>query len=233
MNVHRQLELFSPVRRAVPEVQSLLAAAAGRPVRLTLTRNRVSMVSVVFHPAEIRVRMNEAFLAAPDSALQALGGYLRTRARAQWRLVGDYVRTLVPESGREPAGELRTAGRFYDLALILDRVNERHFSGRLKCRITWGRAGRTRRRARSRSIRFGSYAKAQDLIRINPLLDDPRVPLEFVDYIVFHELLHAVVPVDAAGTRPYHHATYRSLERRYPDYDRLRRLSSELVRKLR
>jgi hypothetical protein len=161
--------------------------------------------------------------------MQALGVYLRSRSRASWRRVGEYVRTLVPATGRKPAGELRTAGRIYDLALIRDRVNERHFSGRLTCRITWGRAGHKRRRARSRSLRFGSYAKAENLIRINPLLDDLRVPLEFVEYIVFHEMLHAVVPVDAAGTRPHHHATFRSLERRYPGYDRMRRLSSKIV----
>ena len=232
MTTHRQLDLFSSVRRPVADVQSFLIASAGKPVRLTLTRNRVSMISVVFRPEEILIRMNEAFLTAPDSVLQALGGYLRSRSKAHWRLVGHYIRTLVPEGGREPAGDLRTAGRFYDLAVIRDRVNHRHFNGRLKCQITWGRAGRRRRRARSRTIRFGSYAKAQDLIRIHPLLDDPRVPLEFVEYIVFHEMLHAVVPVDAAGARPHHHTTYRSLERRYPGYAHMRRLSAELVRRL-
>lgn len=232
MTAHRQLDLFSSVRRTAAEVQSFLIVSAGKPVRLTPTRNRVSMVSVVFHPEKILIRMNEAFLAAPDSVLQALGGYLRSRSKAHWRLVGNYIRTLVPEGGREPAGDLRTTGRSYDLALIRDRVNQRYFNGRLKCRITWGRIGHKRLRARSRTIRFGSYAKGQDLIRINPLLDDPRVPLEFVEYIVFHEMLHAVVPIDTAGARPHHHATYRSLERRYPGYAHMRRLSSELVRRL-
>jgi hypothetical protein len=231
MSAHRQLDLFPVVSRTARDVHVFLVAAARRPVHLRITRNRVSMASVRFAPDAVVLRLNEAFLSAPEAVLQHLGEYLRSRSPQAWRAVGDYARTLVPAVTPEAAIPLCTKGRTYDLAAIRDVVNERHFSGRLKCRITWGRMGRRPRRARTRTIRFGSYAKALDLIRINPLLDDPSVPLEFVEYIVFHEMLHAVVPGAAGGARP-HHSGYRALERRYPGYDRLRTISAALTRRL-
>jgi hypothetical protein len=56
------------------------------------------------------------------------------------------------------------------------------------------------------------------------------VPEEFVRYIIFHEMLHAVVPsVRRNGQRRDHHATFRVLERRFPGLARMKKLSAELL----
>ena len=228
----RQLELLdAPAGRTPEALRDALGRLSGGGIRLTITRNRVSMVSIRHAHGAPAVRLDRAFLAAPEAVIVALARYLRDRSGAAWRVVRHYTSTILPDPGSPRRLCLATQGRFHDLAAIRERVNARHFGGQLRCGITWGRAGlRPRRRTRSRTIRFGSYERARDLVRINPLLDDPRVPADFMEYIVFHELLHAVVPAEpgARGHR-YHHATFRVLERRFPDVARMRRLANELV----
>jgi hypothetical protein len=56
-------------------------------------------------------------------------------------------------------------------------------------------------------------------IRIHPSLDRPDVPLFFVEYIVFHEMLHQLFPSSRSGGRAVHHPrAFRDRERAYPQY---------------
>jgi hypothetical protein len=227
-----QLELFPPPARHTAEgLRRRLERLAGRPVELIVTRNAVSLASVRFSAGAVRVRLHEAFLAAPAPTLAAIGEYLRSRSRTAWRALSAYADTVATEPGPARLPRLTTRGRVFDLAAIRNEINRRYFGGRLTCRIGWGRRPARRPRfARSRTIRYGCYVKAHNLVRINPILDDPRVPPEFVAYIVFHEMLHAVAPSEGpGGRRRHHHATFRDLERRYPDLRTIRRLASELV----
>ena len=55
----------------------------------------------------------------------------------------------------------------------------------------WGR----RRKARPKEyFIFGTIQEEDRVIRINPLLDQPFVPLWFLQYVLYHEMLHSVVP---------------------------------------
>ena len=217
-----QLSLFAP-RWTAEGLEAWLTARSGRLVRLVFTRNRASMVSMrLDHLGVVRLRVDRSFGQAPETVLDALGRYLRTRHAADWRIVSRFAGSLTPAPRPPASHQLLTRGRVHDLAVIRDRVNHEFFQGRLTCRIGWGVRGRRRRRARTRSIRYGSYVKSQNLVRINPLLDDPRVPIDFVTYIVFHEMLHAVVPSESGVRRRHHHVVYRRLEQlltRTPRYD--------------
>ena len=56
------------------------------------------------------------------------------------------------------------------------------------------------------------------------------VPAEFVRYIVFHEMLHTVVPTDVhKGRRRDHPPAFNALERQFPEIDRLHTLARELL----
>src|SRR5437660_7254493 len=87
---------------------------------------------------------------------------------------------------------LRLEGTHFDLRPIFDRLNERYFRGRLRgYKVMWGR----RRKHRSREyFVFGTIQEEDRVIRINPLLDQPFVPLWFLQYVLYHEMLHSVVP---------------------------------------
>ena len=205
-------------------------------VDLALTRNRVSMASLVFvSEGHARVRLHAQFLTAPQDVWKALAEYIWKRRRRDWEVVSQFARTIdtSSESKPSPTSPLRNIGDVYDLDEIGKRVNRQYFNGRVKYRIGWGRSRPDKPRRRSqqgRSIRYGSWSRTTRTIRIHPLLDDARVPLRFVEYIVFHEMLHAVVPSGHKnGQRRDHPKAFRVLEQAYPNLDEMNRLSLELL----
>lgn len=204
----------------------------GLHVDVKVTRNRVSMITIQFEPSgPVRVRAHEAFLAAPERVLLALRRYIRTRRKAEWRTVAAFARSIPSNRPGVSVSAGQTAGRVYDLRRLLGEVADEFFGGRLSCRIRWGRRRSSGRRGgRSRSIRFGSWDAATRAIRVHPILDNERVPRQFVKYIVFHEALHTVVPAEIRNSRRYDHtAAFRSLERRFPGYKTMKSLSRELL----
>src|SRR5207237_8553479 len=87
---------------------------------------------------------------------------------------------------------LRHEGTHFDLHAIFERLNERYFRRRLRgYKVMWGR--RRRHRPREYFV-FGTIQEEDRVIRINPSLDQPFVPLWFLQYVLYHERLHSVVP---------------------------------------
>lgn len=217
--------------RTLHEVEARFNRRRRIRVRITLTRNRVSMLSIEFKPTRmICLRMHERFLDAPAKVLDALDRYLRTRDGEAWRVVFCYAQTIEPPRSSVPRTRLRKKGRHYDLGVLYDEVNRNYFDGSVRCRIGWAREARAGSRGHRRSIRYGSFRDEDRSIRIHPALDDGRIPREFVMYIVYHEMLHAVVPSEERNGRCLHHPpAFRRLEERYADIARMRRLCRDLI----
>ena len=240
MNHPVQGDLFATSAKASAEsLRRFLSEAGDCRVDLTLTRNRVTMASVAFvTERHARVRLHAHFITAPEDIWNALAAYLRTRRRRDWNRVAAFSKTIdtSSEAKREPVSRLSGKGRIYDLSEIGKAVNQRFFSGRVRYQIGWGRNRPERRKGRGqrgRSIRFGSWSRTTHTIRVHPLLDDERVPQEFVEYIVFHEMLHAVVPSDCSSGRRYDHPeTFRVLERNFPKLPEMKQLAGKLLRML-
>jgi hypothetical protein len=84
--------------------------------------------------------------------------------------------------------------------------------------ITWGRRGARRFPARRT---LGTYLEERNLIRINPVLDSSRVPLLYLEFIVYHEMLHAVMESEVKnGRRSIHAKEFRRREMLFEQYDR-------------
>ncbi|HYH94430.1 MAG TPA: hypothetical protein VD972_00560, partial [Hyalangium sp.] len=115
---------------------------------------------------------------------------------------------------------LDPAGRHHDLARIFDRLNERYFRSRITAAITYGPAPRVK--GPRKSIKMGSYSADARVIRIHPVLDQPVVPRYFVEWIVFHEMLHHVYRVKRGedGRRCVHPPEFLEHERRFHDFKR-------------
>src|SRR6267142_4530196 len=114
-------------------------------------------------------------------------------------------------------------GKHFDLQQIFDQLNHRYFSGRLRgYEVKWGR--RRKHRPKDYFI-FGTIQEEDRVIRINPQLDQPFVPSWFLRYILYHEMLHSVVPDEALtnGRRRVHTDEFNRRERRYHAYSRARR----------
>lgn len=229
----------SPETEPEDRARRLIEASAGRPVDVCFHDNRVTLASVRSAPDGWRVRLHAAFRSAPESVLQHLGMFLRTRKSSWWRTVRSYAAGILParvdvvpappRPGRETL--IRTKGEHFDLGAILAEVAAAEFEGRhASVRITWGRAAGARR-ARRRSIRFGSFDTELNLIRIHPSLDHAGVPPAFMRFLVFHELLHAEFPPRRSGGRWIHHPReLRRRERLYPGFGEMKAVMTRLMR---
>jgi hypothetical protein len=229
-------DFFAAPARSPDLLQGALATAAGRPVHLKVTKNRSTMVSLTSPGDDTPhdLRLHQAFLAAPDAVLEALGRYLRRRRRADWQVVADFAQTITVSEPPRRTRSLCGRGKVYDLDVLAGDVNQRFFRGRLKVKVGWAPArARPRRAARRRSIRYGSYHRDANEIRIHPLLDDARVPRAFIEYILYHEMLHVVVPPERRNGRwSYHPPVFRHLDRRFPDWPRMQALGKALLDEL-
>ncbi|MDQ6655001.1 MAG: hypothetical protein M3Y80_04225 [Verrucomicrobiota bacterium] len=118
---------------------------------------------------------------------------------------------------------LEEGGKYFDLREIFDRLNARYFRNRLRgYKVVWGR--RRKQRPKEYFI-FGSIQEEDRIIRINPWLDQQFVPLWFLEYILYHEMLHSVVPDEytSSGRRCVHTEEFYRREREFPGYRRARR----------
>ena len=220
------------------QIQTYLSAQSAQPVRLVITNNRWSLLSLRRNSTGgAVVRAARIFLSAPEAIWRAIAVCLRRREREAWRQIRHFINeaasaTEVPHA-EVPRRRVRlvTRGRVYDLAEISQRIADRYFGGTLSVGITWGRAPA---RLGRRRITFGTYHHVQNLVRIHPRLDDPRVPEYFVEYIVFHELLHAAMGQGgdnvAGRRRVIHSREFRRREKEFADYKRAMAWEKENLR---
>lgn len=220
--------------------QALLARLSphfgGRLRSLVLTRNRRRILSVRAEgtgSSALALRLDACFVDADAATLAAVARWATgqpghrqalavLRAFCDRRRVpeGDSTRPASPASRRPPpTGELVARGRCFDLGALLAGLNRDYFDDEITAAVTWGQASRRssgHRRPRRQTIRLGSYDYEHGLIRIHPVLDQPKVPRYVVESVLHHEMVHAALPaVVRNGRRRYHTPTFRALERRY------------------
>lgn len=119
-------------------------------------------------------------------------------------------------------------GRYFDLKAIFNKLNSRYFSNSLRrYTITWGK--RRKRRPKEYFI-FGSIQEDDRIIRIHPLLDAPFVPQWFLEFVIYHEMLHSVVPDKydrKRRRRIVHTEEFYERERLHPAYARAKEWEDE------
>src|SRR5579863_10250044 len=151
-------------------------------------------------PAPIHLRIHRSFALAPDPVLRAVAAFLAsTKGSATARRALIAIRehfhhhrpdpanlghprlpgTAAAVAGKARRQSLCPAGVVLDLREVAAELNQRHFEGRLKVRITWGKAAGENahpasncRRTRTASLQLGSYSYEDRLIRIHRVLDD-------------------------------------------------------------
>lgn len=199
-------------------------------VRVTLTDNRYTMISVRRQPRghgqrSYDVRLHCMFAEADPVITRALARYIGENDRDASRVLGDFIDAnqdvVRGKSRRSPTQVILTAGDHHDLREIYDAINDRYFGGTIDAAITWGaRTGRPRRR---HSIKMGSYSVEERLIRLHRSLDRAFVPRFFVEWIVFHEMLHQVHDIKVKnGRREFHSKAFMADEARFAQYEEAR-----------
>ena len=212
----------------------------------------VPVIEVRFYPYAglrhtLRIRSNRVYVRLSDSCKDAQPDVLRSVAFILVaRLLGKRVPTIHERVYRDysltPAvmrsSDLARRGRgrkmissargeVYDLERMFTKLNRRYFDGQIeKPTLTWSQR-------RTRSI-LGHHDHVYDSITISKTLDSIDVPEWFVEYILYHEMLHIKHPARLINGRRFYHTTaFRNDERRFPHYDQSQKWLERLARQRR
>ncbi len=199
--VHAAPQLFvhEGARQALE--RKLKAASPGKVVVLSITDNRHSIISHSMRHGVLHARIHHMFLDAPIRVAVALVRYVTRGDRLASIIVGNYIEANGARLARRRARAipLFAKGNYHDLLAIFNELNARYFDGGCHALVTWGPKQPRRTDAPRKSIKLGSYSNLERLIRIHPTLDRSWVPRYFVAYVVYHEMLHHMIPA-ARGT---------------------------------
>lgn len=200
-------------------LRDYLEKKISRSISLVVTDNSASMLSVKDKGKAVTVRLHRIFLSASREVLEEVADFLKNK-RGRTPHIRNFINQNIHQLRKRPPGRvtINTEGAYYDLSLIFNSLNEEYFGGNISTSITWGKTC-YKRTARKRTL--GSYSHHNNLIRINPLLDKKRIPQYFVEYIVYHEMLHADIGVEASqGRRLVHTKVFREREKLFKHYFR-------------
>lgn len=214
-----QIFVHEGARRAM---ERRLTVAHHRPVLLSVTDNTRHMISKTQRGGLLQVRLHHMFLDAPAVVQEALVRYVIDGDRTASAVVSKYIEDngFRIRASRKISTPLVTQGETHDLYALHRAVNDKYFAGAVDALITWGRKASKPAEPR-RSIKLGSYSATERLIRVHPVLDRPWVPRYFVSYIVYHEMLHHVLPqTQGSGRRMLHPPIFQARERLFRDFER-------------
>jgi hypothetical protein len=206
---------------------------------LAVTDNRYTMISVKREKGLFRLRLHHMFLDADPDVVVALGKYVARNDRFASQMLSRFIdvnhRKIRRARRRRPTVfTIETRGEVHDLQEIYRHINAKYFADCIDARITWSqRAQPGAKRRRRNSIKMGSYSVEDRLIRIHASLDRPFVPRLFVEWIVYHEMLHQKhdIPV-VGGRRQFHTPEFMAEEALFDQYDRASRWERDNLDKI-
>lgn len=190
-------------------------------VKIHFTNNSCTMVSRSETGETTHLRLHHLFSRAPAPLLRDLVRFCFLRvSRNTSRRVRAALMDFVEEYREEtlhpvpPDQRLPPRGQTYDLVVIASRVRARY----LPELRTMPDVGWTRQAHRSLMGKWiPTPATHPNLVLINRLLDTAEAPLYYVEFVVFHELLHEFIPTGRSCGRWNHHPPeFKNLERRFP-----------------
>jgi hypothetical protein len=197
-----------------------LRGAFPGPVILSITDNRHSIITHRVQRGILHARVHHMFLDAPPPVVDALVRYITRGDRDASAILGDYIDDNGFRLARRKRTALVTKGKHHDLLTMFEDVNERYFDGAVHALITWGKRPTSRSTSR-RTIKLGSYSAVDRLIRVHPALDRKWVPRYFVAYIVYHEMLHHVIPGSRGlGRVNLHPPEFKEREKSFRHFER-------------
>lgn len=205
------------------------------PVALHINDNVHSILAFSRRGEQLRARVHHMFLDAPAAIQEALVRYAVSNDRVASQTLGLFIANhqYRIRASRPPLHPLHTKGENHDLLSIFQRVNERYFGSAHDALITWGRHSARRTPGKPRkSLKLGSYSAVERLIRVHPVLDQAWVPRYFIEYVVYHEMLHHVIPASRGPRALLHPPEFREQEALFHAYERAIRWEREHLTRL-
>ncbi len=187
------------------------------PVNIRVHENRTTYLRVEKKRGVVSVHLHRLFEEAPSPVLEAIVRYSVRNDRRALAVIRQMA-NLYFSTNKIEAEPLEQKGLVYDLGEIYERVKQTYFSPDYHASIGWSKQ---KPKGRFRFITFGTYDRQLNQIRMNRLLDAVDVPPYFIEFIVYHEMLHAVCPTeyDKRGRAWVHTALFRKKEREFHQFD--------------
>jgi hypothetical protein len=197
------------------------------PCKVIWHENKTRYLSVKKIGGIFHLKLHKLFQNAPTPVFEAILDFVQKNDPAARGILRQMVHLHFSKNKEEPS-PLNSMGKVYDLQEIFDRTNA---SFKLKG-ITIGWSKRLFR-GRFRSITFGCFDTTCRQIRINPILDSLEVPLYFIEFIVYHELLHALLPpkVNGEGRCSIHSKQFQEEERKFPHYEQAKKWAKNFIQR--
>ncbi|KAA3611288.1 MAG: hypothetical protein D8M58_15065 [Calditrichaeota bacterium] len=171
----------------------------------------------------IYVRISDKLFDAPDETIQAVGYILfdklfRLKTKKEIRHhYRNYINQFIvpnmsfPKSKVSP--DYSPIGKYHNLTDIFDLVNRSYFDSAVpKPILGWSLNKSTRR--------LGFYDHSRNLLVISRIFDKKRIPDYVREYLMYHEMLHIVIPVKKInGRRSVHPPHFKEKERLFDNYE--------------
>jgi len=189
----------------------------GIDVEFAINNNRRTFLSASWDENKVKVSLHNIFLKAPEDIFFALEQFIGNKKDNSLNKIKAFVEEeshSLDYSSRVKEHNLRHQGTVYNVKKIYDELNERYFEGAHKSFISW--YGKKNQK-NSFHTSLGLYYDTLRLIKVHRLLDREEVPQEVIEYVVYHEMLHAVCKpfVNEKGEVRAHTAEFKAKERNF------------------
>lgn len=208
------------------ELLEKLQKYSTKRIHLVLKNNRSTYLSLRRKFGSLTLSLHQGFLYAPEDVCRAIIGYTLKDDRVSGRKLKlfshhmfDRIERIQGRSHYIDKTKLQEKGRYFDLRVLYDEINQKYFGGVLDLSITWFEKPKYRV---YRSITYGTYDPSLKLIRLNKILDRSNVPKYYVSFVIYHEMLHEVCPayIDKLGRRIVHTPLFRQKEKQFIQYEK-------------
>ncbi len=129
---------------------------------------------------------------------------------------------------------LPTKGQYHDLLAIYNIVNRKYFNGKIRGIIRWRRKPYFPQR-HNKTMWMGICYFETGLISIHQALDRSWIPRFFVEYVIFHEMLHIKYPPKkkrGSNHLDLHHKEFLAAEKKFPNYNKAQRWEAKNIDQL-
>ena len=200
-------------------LKTFLEKASSKKLSIVITDNSTSMLSIKEKKGVVIIRLHRMFLYADSDVLNEIADYIKHK-RKKTPLIREFINRQAHSLKKSPQKKvtIRTEGRHHDLKEIYQSINREYFGEKVSASITWG-AKSPKRAAAKRTL--GSYSYHTNTIRINPQLDSKKVPRYYMEFLVYHEMLHAKIGIkNVNGKRIVHSGEFKKREKEFRHYKR-------------
>lgn len=200
--------------------KEVLEQRSNLKVDLKIKEYKSTFISISKDRNSLRVSLHKLFENAPQDIKNAIISYCLKGDKIAHRLIKTYANRYffnLDYSNRLDVKKLVTKGKFFDLLQIYENLNMVYYKNSLNLHITWFEKPKYTSYSH---FTFGTFDKNLKLIRINKLLDQANFPFYFINYIVYHEMLHSICEeiIEENGNKKVHTKKFKDLEKKFAYY---------------